>query len=186
MIASACLLAFAGAAAAQGATYTIDPTHTFVSFEYDHFGISTSRGRFDRKQGQVQLDRAAQRGRVEVSFETASVNTGTAALDRQLRSAEFFAVDKFPSATFVGDGFVFDGDKLVAVAGTLTLLGKTVPVTLKATRFACYLNPLFRREVCGGDFEASVARSQWGLTWGLGLGFSDNVKLLVQVEAIKQ
>jgi polyisoprenoid-binding protein YceI len=72
------------------------------------------------------------------------------------------------------------------VAGTLTLLGKTLPVTLKATQFNCYLNPMFKREVCGGDFEATIQRSQWGMGWGLNMGVPDNVRLLVQVEAIRQ
>ena len=71
-------------------------------------------------------------------------------------------------------------------AGTLTLLGKTNPVTLKATNFACYDSPMLKREVCGGDFETSIVRSQYGMTWGLNYGFSDAVKVVIQVEAVKQ
>ena len=72
------------------------------------------------------------------------------------------------------------------VAGTLTLAGKTVPLTLKATNFNCYFNPLFKREVCGGDFQATLRRSQWGITHGLPSDAADDVRLLVQVEAIRQ
>ena len=49
---------------AQAATYNIDPTHTFVTFEVTHFGTSTNRGRFDKKEGVVQFDRAAKTGSV--------------------------------------------------------------------------------------------------------------------------
>ena len=56
---------------------------------------------------------------------------------------------------------------------------------LKAVRFNCYNSSLFKREVCGGDFETVVQRSQWGLTWGLAFGFEDQVKLLVQVEGVR-
>lgn len=49
------------AGAAQAANYAIDPTHTFVTFEIGHFGASTNRGRFDKKQGTVEFDRAANR-----------------------------------------------------------------------------------------------------------------------------
>ena len=59
-------LALAIGAQAQGATYAIDPTHTFVTYEVGHFGTSTNRGRFDKKEGTVQFDRAAKTGKVEV------------------------------------------------------------------------------------------------------------------------
>jgi polyisoprenoid-binding protein YceI len=181
----AALLGLALQAQAQSATYSIDPTHTFVYFEVTHFGTSTNRGRFDRKEGSVQFDRAGKSGKVDVSFETASVSTGVAPLDKHLQSADFFDTAQFPIARFVGERFGFDGDKLAQVSGNLTLRGKTQPVVLKATRFNCYVNPLLRREVCGGDFEATLRRSQWGMTWGLENGIPDEVRLLIQVEAIK-
>jgi polyisoprenoid-binding protein YceI len=51
-------------------------------------------------------------------------------------------------------------------------------------RFNCYQNPLIKRQVCGGDFETTVERSQWGILWGLNFGFEDKVRLLIQIEAI--
>jgi polyisoprenoid-binding protein YceI len=72
------------------------------------------------------------------------------------------------------------------VQGKLTLMGRTHPVTLKANRFNCYQNPLFKREVCGGDFEATLQRSLWDITYGLPAIAPDSVRLLVQVEAIRQ
>jgi polyisoprenoid-binding protein YceI len=179
-------MSLAFAVPAQGATYAIDPTHTFVTYEVSHFGTSTNRGRFDKKEGTVQFDRAARTGKVEVVFELASVSTGVAAMDKHLQSADFFDSARFPQARFVGDKFVFTGDKVSEVVGTLTLRDKTLPVTLKATNFNCYLNPLLKREVCGGDFETTIKRSQWGMSYGLQFGIPDDVRLLVQVEAVKQ
>ena len=178
--------ALATAAVAQADTYAIDPTHTFVHFEIPHYGTSTSRGRFDKKDGLVQFDRAARTGRVEITIDTASIDTGTDSFDNTLRGKDFFDAGQFPTARFVADRFVFDGDKVAEVAGTLTLLGKTLPVTLRASNFNCYTSPVLRREVCGGDFDATIARSRWGMDWGLKFGFADQVRLLVQVEAIKQ
>ena len=117
---------------------------------------------------------------------SASASTGTDALDKQLQGKNFFDAAQFPNAKFVADKFSFDGDKVTEVAGTLTLRGVTHPVTLKATLFNCYLNPLLKREVCGGDFETTIQRSLWGITWGLDLGIPDRVRLLVQVEAVRQ
>lgn len=184
------LAAFAFAAAALGAhansaTYAIDPTHTFANFEAQHFGTSTLRGRFDKKEGTVQIDRAAKTGKVEVTIDTTSVNTGVAPLDKHLSSKDFFNATEFPTAKFVGDKFVFNGDKVTEIAGTLTMLGKTQPVTLKANGFNCYQNPMLKREVCGGDFETTIQRSQWGMAYGLP-GIPDNVRLVIQVEAVKQ
>lgn len=176
----------AGAAQAQTATYAIDPTHTFATFEIGHFGTSTNRGRFDKKEGTVQFDRAGKSGKVELTIDITSINTGTAAFDKHLQSPDLFDTAKHPSAKFVADKFSFNGDKVSEVAGTLTLLGKTQPVTLKANNFNCYQSPMLKREVCGGDFETTIDRTAYGMNYGVDWGFPKNVRLLVQVEAVKQ
>ena len=176
----------AGAAQAESATYAIDPSHTFVTFEIGHMGTSTNRGRFDKKEGSVQLDVAGKSGKVDLTIDATSLSTGTAAFNKHLQSADFFNVEKFPTITFSADKFVFTGDKVSEVVGNLTLLGKTNPVTLKASNFNCYQNPMLKREVCGGDFDTTIQRSQWGMTWGANYGFPDAVHLIVQVEAVKQ
>lgn len=185
LIATTLAIAALGAQA-QSASYAVDPTHTFATFEIDHFGASTNRARFDKKSGSVQLDKAGKSGKVELTIETSSINSGTAAFDKHLQSKDFFNVAEFPTAKFVGDKFVFNGDKVSEVSGSLTLLGKTNPVTLKASKFNCYMNPMLKVEVCGGDFETTIVRSTYGMNWGLNFGFSDNVRLVVQVEAVKQ
>lgn len=182
---AAALLGAAAAATAQGHPYTLDVTHTFATFEVLHAGLSTVRGRFDRKAGTVLFDRAAKTGQVEITVETASVSTGVAAWDERLRGPEGFDSARHPQAAFRSERFVFDGDRVGAVVGTLTLAGRSRPLTLKATNFNCYTNPLFRREVCGGDFEAVVRRSDFGLGAGLPATWADEVRLLVQVEAIR-
>ena len=172
-------------AQAAPSTYALDPTHTFVTFEAKHFGVSTNRGRFDKTQGTVTLDLAAKTGKTEIVIQTGSINTGTGPFDGHLKSKNFFNSEAFPTATFVGNQFKFEGDKVTEVAGTLTLLGKTQPVTLKASSFGCYENPRLKREVCGGDFETTIQRSNYGMTYGLP-GIPDAIKLVIQIEAVKQ
>lgn len=177
----------AGACAhVEPASYAIDPTHSFVNFEVAHFGTSTSRGRFERTRGSVWLDRAGRTGRVEIAITTASVSTGVAALDSHLRGPECLASEAWPSATFVAERFTFTGDAVTAVEGELSLRGRTLPLTLAASNFNCYLNPLLLRETCGGDFEATLQRSRWGVDCALAIGIPDSVRLRVQVEAIRQ
>ena len=184
--AAASLLATAGAAQAQSATFTVEPTHTFVTFEAKHFATSTNRGRFDKTEGTITLDRSAKRGTADISIDMASINTGTAPFNTHLKGKDLFNAVEFPKAQFVGDKFNFEGEKVTAVAGNLTLLGKTLPVTLTATNFNCYDSPMLKREVCGGDFETSITRSQWGMGWGVSFGIPDKIRLLIQIEAIKQ
>jgi polyisoprenoid-binding protein YceI len=175
-----------GHAQAEPASYGIDPTHTFATFEISHFGASMNRARFDKKTGSVTLDKAAKTGKVDITIDTTSVNSGTPAFDKHLQSPDLFDTAKHPTMTFKGDQFTFDGEKVTAVAGQLTLLGKTAPVTLKANQFACYQSPMLKREVCGGDFEATIDRTVWGMNYGVDWGFPKNVRLVVQVEAVKQ
>ena len=177
------------AGAAQAATpneYAVEPTHTFVTFEINHFGASVNRGRFEKKEGTVQFDKAGKTGKVDISFEASSISTGTPAFDKHLQGADLFNAAQYPTLRFVSDKFNFDGDKVTSVAGQLTLLGKTGPVTLKANQFACYNHPMLKREVCGGDFEGTLDRTAFGMDYGVQYGFDKNVKVIVQIEAVKQ
>lgn len=187
LLALAALATFAtGAVHAQSATYAVDPSHTFATFEIGHFGASVNRGRFDKKEGTVQLDKAAKTGKVELTFDVTSINTGTPPFDKHLQSADIFDAAKFPTAKFVGDKFTFDGDKVVSVSGDLTIKGKTQPATFKANKFACYQSQMLKREVCGGDFETTIDRTQFGVDYGTAFGMPKNVRIVAQIEAVKQ
>ncbi len=97
-------LALSAQAQAQATTYQIDPNHTFAYFEIGHFGASTNRGRFDKKEGMVQLDRAAKSGKVEVTLDISSISTGVENFNKHLQSADFFDAAKFPTAKFDAPG----------------------------------------------------------------------------------
>lgn len=152
---------------AQAASYAIDSAHTYVTFEIGHFGTSTNRGRFDKKEGSVEFDRAGKTGKVKLVVDTTSINTGFATFNKHLQSADLFSAEKFPTMTFAADKFVFNGDKVSEVIGTLTLLGKTSPLTLKASNFNCDDSPMLKREVCGGDFAGTLDRTVHGMNYGM-------------------
>ena len=187
-VAGCCLAwcASAGTAQAEPAIYRFDPTHTFVNFELLHFGTSTLRGRFGPLNGDVTLDRDARKGRVQVEIDTAQVSTGIAVLDARLKEGDMLAVQSHPRAYLVAERMEFDdAGRVKTLRGELTLRGVSVGLTLTALRFNCYTSPLIRREVCGGDFEGQINRSAVGITHSLPF-VSDTVRLLVQVEAIRQ
>ena len=167
-----------------GATYVIDRTHTFVIYEIGHYATSTNRGRFSVRNGTVRIDADGSSGAIDITIDVASVNTGVDALDRHLQSREFFDVAAYPVARFAADRIVLSA-KASSAEGALTMKGVTRPVALQGRRFNCYISPELRRQVCGGDFETTLRRSDFGIDWGLGVGFDDEVRLLVQVEAVQ-
>jgi polyisoprenoid-binding protein YceI len=164
--------------------YRLDPGHTFIHWEVLHMGTSTSRGRFDRLDGAIAFN--ASTGTIDLGFtvDTRSVSTGSTAFDGVLRGTQLLDTDQHPVAWFVARRATFDGEVPRQIHGELTLRGQSQPLTLAARRWKCGLNLLFRREVCGGDFEATLSRAAFGMTLASGL-VSDEVRLLVQVEAVQ-
>jgi polyisoprenoid-binding protein YceI len=186
LLAVVAALGFTAAAQAETATYAIEPSHTFATFEIGHFGTSTNRGRFNKTSGTVTLDKAAKTGSLDITVDTTSLDTGTAAFTKHISSDEILNVAAFPTAHLIATKFTFNGDKVTEIVGNLTLMGKTNPVVLKAQNYNCYNSPMIKREVCGGDFDTTIVRSQYGASYGLNYGFPDNVHMVIQVEAVKQ
>ena len=187
MIAAGALAAsLSFSAFADVSTYQLDPEHTYPSFEADHIGgLSVWRGKFDRSQGTVTLDRAARTGTVEVTTEIASVHTGSTKLDQNLQAEQFFDASKFPEAAYKGT-IRFKGDKPVSVVGNLTMHGVTRPLTLDIDSFRCMPHPMLKREVCGVDAVGEFDRSDFGIDFGKTYGFSMKTRLLISAEALKQ
>ena len=175
------------AAVVHAAPYAIDPTHSFVYFELPVSGLSTQRGRFDRTQGEVEFDRLGRSASVEVRIDTRSVSTGVGVLDARLCGTELLDCEAHPQAVFRAAQFSFGDSGLPTQAiGSLTLRGTTQPLVLRARRFNCYPNLLLLREVCGGDFEATLEPAAFGIPTGGASGLPERIPLVIQVEAIKQ
>jgi len=181
-------LVAAGAAVSANAadTYSIDPSHTYPSFEADHFGgMSVWRGKFNKSSGTIVLDREAKTGSVDITIDTTSINFGMEKMDTHAKSADMFDVEKFPTATYKGKLVKFNKDAPTEVDGELTLHGVTKPVTLKINSFKCAPHPMLKREFCGADASATINRADFGINYGQNYGFKMDVKLSIQVEAIK-
>lgn len=175
------LLALTGAA--NAATYNIDPNHTYPSFEADHKGMSLWRGKFNTTSGTITMDRAAKTGSMNIVIDTTSIDFGHDKMNTHAKAEDIFNVAKFPTATYKGKSFKFDGDRLVAVDGELTLMGVTKPLQLTVNRFKCAVDARMKREVCGADASAEFKRTDFGLNFGIP-AFAPEVKLAIQVEAI--
>lgn len=188
-LASLALLVSGAASAAETTAsekiYEIDPMHTYPSFEADHMGgLSVWRGKFNKTSGTITLDKAAKTGSVDVTVDVASIDYGLDAMNDMAKSDKLFDAAKYPTATYKGKLAGFVDGKPTKVEGELTLHGVTKPVTLTVRSFKCMPHPMLKRELCGADAATTIKRDAFGMDAGKDYGFSMDVELRIQVEAI--
>jgi polyisoprenoid-binding protein YceI len=169
-------------------TWAIDPVHSSISFSVRHLMVTKARGRFGTFSGAIVV---AEDGTPSVSAEIAvdSLDTGNEQRDGHLKAADFFDVEKYPTASFVSTGVRADGDDYV-LDGEFTLKGITKPLELKLEFNG--VNPgMGHGEVAG--FEASVvlSRKEFGIDFdapleGGGVVLGDKVTITLDIEALKQ
>jgi polyisoprenoid-binding protein YceI len=181
-IALAC--AAGGAALAKPVTYTMDPAHTYPSFEADHMGLSKWRGKIDRSHGTVVLDKQAQTGKIDVTMDMTTVDFGYEPLNEHVKAAaNLFDTKKYPTAHYTGKLVDWKDGVPTAADGTLTWHGVTKPVNLKIDSFKCVPSPFSKgKERCGANAVAHLQRDDFGADLGKG-AFNMGVTLRIQVEA---
>jgi len=177
----ACAFSFSAAAAD---TYTVDPRHTFPSFEIDHLGFSLQRGRFNQTEGKITLAPVSASGSIDIAIDAASISTGLADLEKHLRGEDFLDVARFPKILYQSKHLIFDKEQLVGADGALTLHGVTKPVHLTVDRFHCGVNLISMKNVCGANAIATIKRSEFGVD-KYAPALADEVKVVIQIEAIK-
>ena len=175
-----------GAVVADPVTYQIDPAHTYPSFETDHFGgLSVWRGKFDKSSGTIVLDPQAGTGTVDITIDTSSIDLGNPKLDEHAKTPEMFDVAKYPTATYKGKLAGFKNGAPTEIQGDFTLHGVTKPLTLKIDSFKCMTYPQDKKEHCGADAVGTFNRADYGITYGDKYGFKMDMKLAIQVEAVR-
>jgi polyisoprenoid-binding protein YceI len=177
-----------GTAQLSAGTWAIDPVHSSIGFSVRHLVVSKVRGIFQTFSGAIVV---AEDGTPSVTAEIAvdSINTNDEQRDGHIKSADFFDVDKYPTATFRSTGVRANGENYV-VDGEFTLKGVTKPVSLNLEFYG--VNPgAGHGEVAG--FEASVVlnRKDFGIDIELpletgGAVVGDKVTITLEIEAVKQ
>ncbi len=167
-----------------GDSYTVDPRHTFPSFEINHLGFSIQRGRFDQTTGKVLLEPESGTGRIQIAIVTASISTGLAELEKHLRGTDFLDASHHPLITFVSDKLSFNKDQLVGADGILTLHGISKPVHLTVDHFYCGMNLISMKYACGANATTTIKRSDFGVDRFVPT-IGDEVNIAIQIEATK-
>lgn len=190
-LAALVLVAFPLAAAAAPESYTLDPYHTYPNFTIEHLGVSTMYGRFNKTSGKFSLDRTARSGALDLTVETASIDTGdndrgsrARSRDEHLRAADFFNAAEFPRITYKSTKVIFTGDNPSQVEGSLTLLGVTKPLHLTVERFKCNPAQGAGKERCGGNATGRIKRSDFGMKAGIP-SIGDDIALIISFEGLK-
>ena len=126
LLASAVSMALVGAVQANehSGTYAFDTegTHQFITFKISHLGYSWLYGRFNDFDGEFVYDAEnPENSTVNVTIDTASVDSNHAERDKHLRSEDFLYVDEFPQATFKSKRVVLDEEGEADIIGDFTL-----------------------------------------------------------------
>ncbi len=159
LLAAASLPAFA---AAQ--KYEIDPTHTQVTFTWNHFGFSNPSATLEKISGSFNLDTAdLTKSSITVTMPLDGLHTGVPKLDEHLKTADFFDAAKYPDITFKSTKVEKTGADTLAVTGDLTVHGVTKPETLAVKINKIGENPMMKSQSAGFDAEATIKRSDFGV-----------------------
>jgi len=185
------LLAAGPSAAAQTATWSVDPNHSSAQFTVRHMGLSNVTGTFNKVSGTAQLDDSNwAKSTVAAVIDVASVDTRVEGRDKDLRSPNFFDVEKYPTMEFKSKSVQKNGDGLKLI-GDLTMHGVTKEVTLNVDAPGAAVTDPWGNARRGFSASTTINRKDWGLTWNNTLKsgeavVGDNVKIEINAELVKK
>jgi len=171
-------------------TYTVDPTHSRIGFVARHAMVTKVRGSFNEFAGTGYLDlENPSASHVELTIQTASIDTRNADRDAHLKSNDFFDMDTYPEIRFVSTATdQVDADHY-RVTGDLTIKGVTKPVTVDFEYTGAAVDPYGNQRV-GFEGTTTINRKEWGVNWNAaleagGVLVSEKVVLEFEVSAIR-
>ncbi|KGO97687.1 YceI family protein [Novilysobacter defluvii] len=183
LILAAAVAGFATAASAESITYTMDPAHTQVVAQWNHFGFSNPTIHFGQVDGTVTYDpENVEASSVQVTIPLSGMDSGVEAFNEHLRTADFFDIAQHPEVTFRSTSVKALGADRMRVTGDLTMHGITRPVDLAVTVNGVGTHAMTGQPAAGFDAEATILRSDFGLDM-YAPTVSDEIKLRITTEA---
>jgi len=176
---------------ALAAVWNIDPDHSTVGFKVRHLMVSNVHGSFGKYTGTVDInDKDITKSKVEVSIDTASIDTNVQKRDDHLRSADFFDVAQYPVMTFVSKKVAKAGKDKLKVTGDLTLRGVTKEVVLAVDGPSQESRDPWGNIRKGASATTRINRKDFGLTWNKaletgGVVVGEEVTITLEIEMIK-
>ena len=169
-------------------TWTVDPSHSSVSFVARHLMVSKVRGSFGSFSGTITIAEDLLESSVEATLDVASISTGDDGRDEHLRSGDFFDLEQFPTWTLTSTGLRADGDDYVMTAD-LTIKGVTRPVEFEVEFEGMATDP-WGNTKAGFEATAEINRKDFGLEWNVALDaggvlVGEKVKIELDIQAVK-
>ena len=170
--------------------YTLDPTHTRISFVARHAMVTKVRGSFNEFDGTVHVDEDLSKSLAKLNIKVETIDTRNADRDGHLRTNDFLDAQQYPQITFASTGIKQVDDMKVRVSGDLTIKDVTKPVDIDFEFEGAATDP-FGNERIGFEGSTVINRKDWGITWNAaletgGVLVSEKVTLEFEVSAIKQ
>lgn len=151
-------------AAVQAGEYGVEPYHTRISFSVSHMGFNDWFGDLTDASGSLTLDpHRATASHVDITLPMASISTTNTKLDGELKSADWFDAERYPTIHFVSTKVVKTSARTAKIAGDLTLHGVTRPVVLDAQFIGAGINPLSKAYTVGFHATTKIKRSDFGV-----------------------
>ncbi|HXB72551.1 MAG TPA: YceI family protein [Candidatus Acidoferrales bacterium] len=177
--------------AAQDAEWRIDPLHSAAYFSVRHLMISTVRGEFSGIKGTGHYDpKRPTAAAVDATIDCATLNTGVAKRDEQMRGPDFFEVKRYPTMRFVSKRVNQAGQGKLKIAGDLTINATTRPVTLDVDGPSPEVRDAQGRTKIGLSAATKISRKEFGIIWNEvletgGVALADEVTITLDIELIK-
>ena len=185
LLSAALLVLGASAAPAAPRDYRFDTVHTQVFFSTSHLGYSHPSGRLHVKSGFIRFDPDDwAQAQVDATIDVSSLDMGDGAWNDKLRSREFLAVERYPTARFVSKTVEKTGERNGVVHGTLTLLGVSRPLDLAIAFNKAGVDPYTFRSTIGFSASAALKRSAFGMGKYLP-DIGDAVDIRIEVEGLR-
>jgi polyisoprenoid-binding protein YceI len=174
-------------AMAQTSAWATDPAHSEVDFSIRHGGVSNVHGRIGGVKGTLVFNETdITKSTVTVTIDTSTVDTGEPNRDAHLKTAAFFDVPNFPTATFTSSSVVKNGSRLT-VNGNLTLHGVTLPVVLDVEGPSTPVEGKDKKPHSGFTATTTLSRTAYGIGSSFpAIVVGDEVKLTIELEIVKQ
>ena len=177
-------LCFAGTARAAD-DYKLDPIHSMALFQINHAGASNPFGVFHAVTGEVMLDDAGGVTGVSVEVPVEKLDMGNEHWEKHIESGDFLDAKQFPTITFKSTDVKPGGGDSYSVNGDLMLHGVTKSINVTVTKIGSGTGPDGKTRT-GFSTEFKINRNDYGVTYLSGKGVGDDVKLMVNMEGIKQ
>lgn len=180
-----------GIAAAQSATWTIDPGHSAATFQVRHMVVANVKGEFGGPVGTASFDpKDLSTLKVDATIDARTINTRNPDRDKDLRSDLFFDVGKYPRITFKSKSVTVAGPGKLKVVGDLTIKGITKPVTLDVDGPTQEIKDIWGSRRIGATATTTINRRDFNIVYnrmleGGGAVVGDQVSISLDLELTK-